>query len=131
MLKVTIKTPERRHWGRSGVFNINFGHVSQQFLKFLLLNLNKQMLARTLTCLISNESKVKIVFNKRICQSLFQVVNFYLTSTVRSVTQIKKYFFISHFFPHLIRVEKKQEIEPYHFRRLSPFKQMSVHRHVK
>ena len=62
MLKVTIKTPERRHWGRSGVFNINFGHVSQQFLMFLLLNLNKQMLARTLTCLISNESKVEISF---------------------------------------------------------------------
>ena len=77
--------------------------------------------------------KWKLVFNKRICRSLFQVVNFYLTSTVRNVTQNKKYFFISHFFHslHLIRVEKKKQIEPYHFRKLSPFKQMSVHDHVK
>ena len=52
MLKVTIKTPV--------VFIVNFGHVSQQFLVFLLLNLNKQMLARTLTSLISHESKVEI-----------------------------------------------------------------------
>ena len=56
MLKVTIKTPERR------VFNVNFGQVSQQFLVFLLLNLNNQMLVRTLICLISNESKVEISF---------------------------------------------------------------------
>ena len=62
MLKVTIKTPERRHWRHSFVFNINFGHVSQQFLLFLLLTLNKQFLARTLNCLISNESKVEISF---------------------------------------------------------------------
>ena len=62
MFKVAIKTPERDHWHRSVVFNINFGHVSQQFLVFLLLNLNKQMLARTLTYLISNESKVEISF---------------------------------------------------------------------
>ena len=63
MLKVTIKTPERPHWRRSGVFNVNFGHASQQFLVFLLLNLNKQMLARALTCLFSNESKVEISGN--------------------------------------------------------------------
>ena len=62
MLKVTIKTPERRHWRHSFVFNVNFGHVSQQFLLFLLLTLNKQFLARTLNCLISNESKAEISF---------------------------------------------------------------------
>ena len=62
MFKVTIKTPERDHWHRSVVFNINFGHVSQQFLVFLLLNLNKQMLATTLTYLSSKESKVEISF---------------------------------------------------------------------
>ena len=28
---------------------------------------------------------------------------------------------------HLIRVEKIQQIEPYHFCKLSPFKQISVH----
>ena len=26
--KLTIKTPERRHWRRSGVFIINFEHIS-------------------------------------------------------------------------------------------------------
>ena len=56
MLKVTIKTPEQHHWHSSVVFNVNFGHVSQQFLVFFLLNLNKQMLGRTLTFLISNKS---------------------------------------------------------------------------
>ena len=62
MLKVTIKTLERRYELRSVVFNVNFGHVSQQVLVLLLMNLNKQILARTLTCLISNKSKVKISF---------------------------------------------------------------------
>ena len=28
MLKVTIKTPERHHWRRSVVFNVNIGHIS-------------------------------------------------------------------------------------------------------
>ena len=47
-VKVTIKTPERGHRRCSCVVNVNFGHISQQFLVFLLLNLNKQILARTL-----------------------------------------------------------------------------------
>ena len=38
--KVTIKTPERRHWDRSGVFVVNFKHISQLVLMFLLLILN-------------------------------------------------------------------------------------------
>ena len=79
------------------VFNVNFGHVSQQFLVFLLLNLNKQMLVRTLTCLITNESKVKISFNQLFCRSFLQVVDLYLTSTVRNNTQNKKYFLLSDF----------------------------------
>ena len=36
--KLTIKPPERR---RSGVFIVKFKHISQLFLVFLLLNLNK------------------------------------------------------------------------------------------
>ena len=28
-LKLTIKTPERRHWRYSGVFIVNFEHISQ------------------------------------------------------------------------------------------------------
>ena len=39
-LKLTIKTPERRHWRRSGVFIVNFKHISHLLLVFLLLTLN-------------------------------------------------------------------------------------------
>ena len=44
-LKLTIKTPERHEWRRSGVFIVNFKHNSYVFLVFLLLALNKQLLA--------------------------------------------------------------------------------------
>ena len=43
--KLTIKTLERRHWRRSGVFIVNFEHVSLLFLLLLLLTLSKLMLA--------------------------------------------------------------------------------------
>ena len=39
--KLTIKTPERRHWPRSGVFIVNFEHVSRLLLVFLLLTLSR------------------------------------------------------------------------------------------
>ena len=45
--KLTIKTPEWyhwHHWRRSGVFIVNFEHISH-FFKFLLLTLNKYMFA--------------------------------------------------------------------------------------
>ena len=35
--KLTIKTPERRHWRLSGVFIVNFKHISHLVLLFLLL----------------------------------------------------------------------------------------------
>ena len=38
--KLTIKTPERR---RSGVFIVNFDHISHLVLVFLLLTLNMQL----------------------------------------------------------------------------------------
>ena len=38
--KLTIKTPERRHWRRSGVFIVNFEYISNLVLIFLLLTLN-------------------------------------------------------------------------------------------
>ena len=38
--KLTIKTPERRHWRRCGVFIVNFKHISNHVLVFLLLTLN-------------------------------------------------------------------------------------------
>ena len=43
--KLTIKTPERRQWRRSGVFIVNFEHISHLVLVFLLLTSNKLMLA--------------------------------------------------------------------------------------
>ena len=39
-LKVIMKTPEWRHWHRSGIFIISFERISQFFLVFLLLTLN-------------------------------------------------------------------------------------------
>ena len=41
--KLTIKKPERRHWHRSGVFIINFEHISHLILVFLSLTLGRQM----------------------------------------------------------------------------------------
>ena len=41
MLKFTIKTPERRHWRRSGVFIVNFRHIAHLALGFLLLTLSR------------------------------------------------------------------------------------------
>ena len=39
--KLTIKTPGRRHWRRSGVFIVNFEHISHLVLVFLLLTLSR------------------------------------------------------------------------------------------
>ena len=39
--KLTIKTPERRQWRRSGVFIVNFEHISHLVLAFLLLTLSR------------------------------------------------------------------------------------------
>ena len=38
--KLTIKTPERCQWHHSGVFIINFEHISHLVLKFLFITLN-------------------------------------------------------------------------------------------
>ena len=47
--KLPIKTPERRQWRRSGGFIVNSKHISHIFLVFLILNLNKQVLAGKVT----------------------------------------------------------------------------------
>ena len=44
--KLTIKIPERRHWRRSGIFIVNFEHISHLALVVLLLTLNIQSPAR-------------------------------------------------------------------------------------
>ena len=41
--KLTIKRPERHHWRRSGVFIINFEHISLLVLVFLLLTGSRYM----------------------------------------------------------------------------------------
>ena len=38
--KLTIKTPERRQWRRSGIFIGNFEHISHLVLVFIVLILN-------------------------------------------------------------------------------------------
>ena len=44
-LKLTIKTPERRHLRRSGVFIVNFEHISHPVLVILLSTFSRQMQA--------------------------------------------------------------------------------------
>ena len=39
--KLTIKTQERHYWRRSGVFIVNFEHISQRKNVFLLLILSR------------------------------------------------------------------------------------------
>ena len=39
--KLAVKTSERRQWCRSGVFIVNFEHISHHALVFLLLTLSK------------------------------------------------------------------------------------------
>ena len=47
--KLTIKTPEQR-WRCSGVFMVNFEHISQLVLVFLLLTLNMYLPAEISLC---------------------------------------------------------------------------------
>ena len=41
--KLTITTPERHQWRRSGIFIVNFEHISPLVLVFLLLILNMKL----------------------------------------------------------------------------------------
>ena len=41
--KLTIKTLERRHWRRSGVFIVTFEHITYLVLVFLMLTLSRKM----------------------------------------------------------------------------------------
>ena len=41
--ELTVKTPERRQWRRSGVFTVNFEHISHLVLMFLLLTWHMQL----------------------------------------------------------------------------------------
>ena len=52
--KLTIKTLERRHWRRAGVFIINLEHILHLVLVFLVLTLSRYMPAEqfSMVCLI-------------------------------------------------------------------------------
>ena len=39
--RLTIKTPERHHCGRSGFFIVNFDHISHLFVVFLLISFSR------------------------------------------------------------------------------------------
>ena len=43
--KLTVKTTKQRHWRRSGVFIVNFEHISHLVLVFLLLTFNRKLSA--------------------------------------------------------------------------------------
>ena len=43
--ELKIKPPEKHNYHRSGIFVVNFEHISQLFLVFLLLSLNRKMFA--------------------------------------------------------------------------------------
>ena len=45
--KLTIKTSEQCHWRRSGVFIVNFEHISHLFLVFLMLTFPKDSYQRS------------------------------------------------------------------------------------
>ena len=50
--KLAIKIPERRHRRRSGIFIVNFEHISHDVLVFLFLTLNMQVnLSQNNTCI--------------------------------------------------------------------------------
>ena len=63
MFKVNNKTPDRRHWRRSGVFIVNFEHISHLSLVFLLFNrdLNRGCLVYMFSLRFS-ASKILIIF---------------------------------------------------------------------
>ena len=83
--KLTIKTPERLHWGRSGVFIVNFEHISHLFQVFLLLILDKEMLAGKSLSLFPR-------LNLLCCQtspSFFFDLIFLTTTIIQQVTLIQ------------------------------------------
>ena len=43
IIKLIIKTAERRQWRNVGVFIVNFEHMSQFVLKFLFLALSREI----------------------------------------------------------------------------------------
>ena len=63
--KLTLKIPKQRQWCRSGVFIVNFEHMSHLVLVFLLLTLNTWLTAGiSLECFRNQESFVLNYFEE-------------------------------------------------------------------
>ena len=55
--ELTIKTSEQRHWRRFGVFIVNFEHISQFLLVFLLLTWSMYLFV----VILSQENQVTLM----------------------------------------------------------------------
>ena len=62
--KVTLKIPERRPKRRSGVFFVNFKHISHLVLLFLLLTLNMELPAGIITLLSAAKPHKPLLLGK-------------------------------------------------------------------
>ena len=72
--KLTIKTPDRRHWRRTGVFIVDFEHISHLYVLFSFLTLNKSMLARILPTIFWNNFFTKLVSKKMEMSNLIDYI---------------------------------------------------------
>ena len=80
--KLTIKILERRYWRRSGIFIVNFEHVSHLVLVFLLLPSSRQITAGWFCLLIflnfmKKESSIKSygIFDYFLLTYFYKVLN--------------------------------------------------------
>ena len=115
--KLTIKTPELRHWRRSGVFIVNFEHISHFFL-FLLFALNKYMIAGlchqnfhqkwllpppTLSSSVIKKNNYRVISTRwttaekiveqNLCKILRIIMNWSFAETIITLTQVCCPFF--------------------------------------
>ena len=89
--KLTMKRPEQNNWRGSGVFIVNFMHISHLFLKFLLLTLNKLR-----KCNWNKYSSVRKMVNavlRKLC--FFYAKRCLYSNTRRKTSKIFRYSFIA------------------------------------
>ena len=82
--ELTVKVPERRHCRCSGIFIVNFEHISHLVLVFLLLNLNMYLPAGLKPLL----NGTLMVYSEKIC-TLFKVDNYHLYMTIVFLGKLK------------------------------------------